>query len=157
MPPDVMYWIYAFPAIVLSVTGADFVASSGTLFIAKVALPHEQSVAGALFSMMTQIGTAVGVTVSMMVFNGVAENAIIDGKDPIIVYRAVQWTAFGFGVVGKLCFLLCGSVFETVILASVLSIAAFRGVGVVGVDSPPKTVTDISLSSLEEAGKVQEK
>jgi len=52
--------------------------------------------------MMTQIGTAVGVTVSMMVFNGVAENAILDGKDTIIVYRAVQWTAFGFGVVGKL-------------------------------------------------------
>ena len=29
--------------------------SSGTLFIAKCALPHEQSVAGALFSVMTQV------------------------------------------------------------------------------------------------------
>ena len=35
--------------------GADFVFSSGTLFIAKCALPHEQSVAGALFSVMTQV------------------------------------------------------------------------------------------------------
>jgi hypothetical protein len=51
--------------------------------------------------MMTQIGTAVGVTVSMTVFNGLAEDAILDEKDAIIVYRAVQWTAFGFGVVGK--------------------------------------------------------
>ena len=41
--------------------------------------------------------------------------------------------------------------------ASVLSVVAFRGVGVVGVDSPLKTFTDIPLSSLEEAGKVQEK
>lgn len=110
MPPDVMYWIYAFPAIVLSATGADFVVSAGTLFT-KVALPHEQSVAGALFSMMTQIGTAVGVTVSMTVFNGVAENSILDGKDTIIVYRAVQWTAFGFGVVGKFGLPSCDSVF----------------------------------------------
>jgi len=43
------------------------------------------------------------------------------------------------------------------ILASVLSVVAFRGVGVVGVDGPPKTFTDIPLSSLEEGGKVQEK
>jgi len=35
--------------------GADFVFSAGTLFIAKFALPHEQSVAGALFNTMTQV------------------------------------------------------------------------------------------------------
>lgn len=63
------------------------------------------------------------------------------------------------GLFVSLCFLSCDSVFETMILASVLSVVAFRGVGVVGVDSPPKTVTvtDIPLSSLEEAGKVKEK
>lgn len=38
--------------------GADFVFSAGTLFIARVALPHEQSVAGALFNTMTQVGYA---------------------------------------------------------------------------------------------------
>jgi hypothetical protein len=49
------YWAYGFPSAVIIVFGADFVFSSGTLFIAKCALPHEQSVAGALFTVMTQV------------------------------------------------------------------------------------------------------
>ena len=49
------YWQWQFPAMILSVFGADFVFAAGTLFIAKVALPHEQSVAGALFQTMTQV------------------------------------------------------------------------------------------------------
>ena len=49
------YWSYGFPSAVIIVCGADFVFSSGTLFIAKCALPHEQSVAGALFTVMTQV------------------------------------------------------------------------------------------------------
>lgn len=53
--PSESYWAYGLPSAVLSVFGADFVFSAGTLFIAKVALPHEQSVAGALFQTMTQV------------------------------------------------------------------------------------------------------
>ena len=53
--PGTTYWAYAFNASYISVFGADFVFSSGTLFIAKFALPHEQSVAGALFNTMTQV------------------------------------------------------------------------------------------------------
>ena len=53
--PSESYWTYGLPSAILSVFGADFVFSAGTLFIAKVALPHEQSVAGALFQMMTQV------------------------------------------------------------------------------------------------------
>ena len=53
--PSQSYWAYGLPSAILSVFGADFVFSAGTLFIAKVALPHEQSVAGALFQMMTQV------------------------------------------------------------------------------------------------------
>jgi len=53
--PSQTYWAYGLPSAILSVFGADFVFSAGTLFIAKVALPHEQSVAGALFQTMTQV------------------------------------------------------------------------------------------------------
>jgi hypothetical protein len=53
--PSQPYWAYGFPSAILSVFGADFVFAAGTLFIAKVALPHEQSVAGALFQTMTQV------------------------------------------------------------------------------------------------------
>lgn len=49
------YWAFGFPASIVAVFGADFVFASGTLFVAKVSLPHEQSVSGALFQTMTQV------------------------------------------------------------------------------------------------------
>jgi predicted MFS family arabinose efflux permease len=79
--------------------GADFVFSAGSLFIAKFALPHEQSLAGALFNTMTQLGTAVGVTVSTVVFNSVSQRAVAQ-KDLIVSYHAAQWTTFAFGAIG---------------------------------------------------------
>lgn len=53
--PSAPYWAFGFPAAILSVFGADFVFASGTLFVAKVALPHEQSVASALFQTLIQV------------------------------------------------------------------------------------------------------
>ena len=97
--PDVSYWSFSFPAIFLSSMGADIISSVGTLFIAKVMLPQEQSVAGALFMTMTQLGTAVGVTVSTAVSNAAAASGV---SDSMSIYRAAQWTAFGFGAVGEL-------------------------------------------------------
>ena len=49
------YWAFGFPSAILSVFGADFVFAAGTLFVAKISLPHEQSLAGALFQTMTQV------------------------------------------------------------------------------------------------------
>ena len=53
--PSTTYWAYAFVASVVSALGVDFILSPGTLFIAKFSPPHEQSVAAALFSTMTQV------------------------------------------------------------------------------------------------------
>jgi len=53
--PAAPYWAFGFPAAIVSVFGADFVFASGTLFVAKVCLPHEQSVGGAMFQTMTQV------------------------------------------------------------------------------------------------------
>jgi hypothetical protein len=83
---------------VLSVCGADFVFSTGTLFVAKVALPGEQSLAGALFLTMTQLGTSFGLTVSTIVFDRVVQRH--PGNGGLAGYRAAQWTAFGFGLFG---------------------------------------------------------
>ena len=44
------YWAFGFPAAIISVFGADFVFAAGSIFIAKVALPIEQSMAGAPFN-----------------------------------------------------------------------------------------------------------
>jgi len=49
------YWAFGFPAAVVSVFGADFIFAGGSLFVAKVALPHEQSLAGGLFNTLTQV------------------------------------------------------------------------------------------------------
>lgn len=47
--PSSSYWAFGFPAAVTSVFGVDFVFAAGTIFVAKVALPSEQSLAGAPF------------------------------------------------------------------------------------------------------------
>ena len=53
--PSMPYWDFEFSAMWLSVVGVDFVFPAGSLFIAKFALPYEQSMAGALFTAMTQV------------------------------------------------------------------------------------------------------
>ncbi|KAG5222763.1 efflux transporter [Salix suchowensis] len=55
--PSSPYWAFGFPAAIIAVFGADFTFSAGSLFVARVALPHEQSVAGALFNTMTQVSS----------------------------------------------------------------------------------------------------
>ncbi|KIM37306.1 hypothetical protein M413DRAFT_423520 [Hebeloma cylindrosporum] len=123
--PSTTYWAYAFVATVVSVMGPDLVFTAGTLFIAKFALPHEQSVAGALFNTMSQLGTAVGVTVSTVVSHSVGSK-IGAGEDALPMYRAAQWTCFAFGII------------ETVLV-----ILFFRGVGVVGHRTPkPASVSE---------------
>jgi predicted MFS family arabinose efflux permease len=114
--PSATYWAFGFPAACLIVLGADFTFASGTLFIAKVSLPHEQSVAGALFQAMTQIGSAIGVSVSTIVFNGVlrtqsrrfgvvpdaqADNVPLPAQ--LKAYKAAMWTGFAFGVLCACC------------------------------------------------------
>ncbi|KAF9446080.1 MFS general substrate transporter [Macrolepiota fuliginosa MF-IS2] len=108
------YWAFGFPATILSVLGVDFVFTSGTLYIAKISLPHEQSLAGALFQFMTQLGTSAGVTISTVVFDRVTLS-LREGEDDIRSYRAAQWTGCAFGLTGTL-----------------LALAFFRGVGVPG-------------------------
>ena len=114
--PSAPYWAFGFPAAFLVVLGADFTFASGTLFIAKVSLPHEQSVAGALFQAMTQIGSAIGVSVSTIVFNsvlrtqskhlGVTPDAQADNVPlpaQLKAYKAAMWTGFAFGILCACC------------------------------------------------------
>lgn len=54
--PSATYWAFGFPSTVMVVFGADFVFSAGTIFVAKIVFPHEQSLAGGLFQTMTQVG-----------------------------------------------------------------------------------------------------
>ncbi|KAJ7852795.1 MFS general substrate transporter [Mycena olivaceomarginata] len=114
--PSAPYWAYGFPAPIVSVFGADFVFAAGTLFVAKVSLPHEQSLAGGIFQTLTQLGTAFGLAITTIVHNAVWGGGA--GNDaPLKAYHAAQWTAFGMAV-----------------LCTLLAVGFLRGVGIVGVD-----------------------
>ncbi|KAJ7160260.1 MFS general substrate transporter [Mycena filopes] len=110
--PAAPYWAFGFPAPIVAVFGADFVFAAGTLFVAKVSLPHEQSLAGGLFQTLTQLGTAFGLAISTIAFDAVSHGAT---EAPIEAYRAAQWTAFGMAM-----------------FCSLLAAVFLRGVGPVG-------------------------
>ncbi|THV00004.1 MFS general substrate transporter [Dendrothele bispora CBS 962.96] len=133
--PKAPYWTFGFPSAILSVMGADFVFASGTLFVAKFSIGNEQSVAGAVFQTMAQIGTSIGVTVSTVVFNRVlvkkeqdagisfsSETPLSDVARSIQLdaYRASQWTNFTFGMI-----------------AAALSLIFLRKVGIIGRSDEP--------------------
>ncbi|KII86695.1 hypothetical protein PLICRDRAFT_55610 [Plicaturopsis crispa FD-325 SS-3] len=144
--PNAPYWSFGFPSAILSVFGADFVYATGTIFIAKIVDPDEQSVAGGLFQTMTQLGTSLGLTITTIVFNRVVKReTLAEGQSPVGVsgvdapreaqllgYRDAQWTAFAFGM-----------------FATLLGVVFLRKVGIVGhrdtkddrADSQEETVT----------------
>lgn len=62
MDPSTTYWAFGFPAAVITVTGADFVFAGGSLFIAKLSLPHEQSLSGGLFQTMAQVSYLIAIS-----------------------------------------------------------------------------------------------
>ncbi|KAF9077673.1 hypothetical protein BDP27DRAFT_1441720 [Rhodocollybia butyracea] len=115
--PNAVYWAFGFPSAIIAVVGADFVFACGTMYVAKKCLPHEQSVGGAVFQTMTQLGTALGVTVSTVVFDRVLESREVDdgfnvdnstaSTEPqwltFPAYKAAMWTCFAFGMCA--CFL----------------------------------------------------
>lgn len=102
--PSAPYWAFGFPASILSVFGADFVFACGTIFVAKVCLPHEQSLAGGLFQTLTQLGTALGLAATAIVHNTVLRDKFgqpgVDAE--LDAYKAAQWLAFAFGAFGAL-------------------------------------------------------
>ncbi|KAH9895305.1 efflux transporter [Cubamyces lactineus] len=126
--PAAPYWAFGFPAAILSVFGADFVFATGILFVAKVCLPHEQSVGGALFQTLTQVGTAFGVAISTIVFNStIAQSSLQYGvvvnksgtnaprPAQIVAYKDAMWSGCGFAFAG-----------------TVMAFIFLRSVGIVG-------------------------
>ncbi|KAF8261648.1 efflux transporter [Lactarius quietus] len=109
--PSAPFWAFCFPSACLVALGADFTFAAGTMFVSKVSHPHEQSVAGALFQAMTLIGSAIGVSVSTIVFNGVLRaqssrlGVVLDAQRDnaplpaqLKAYKAAMWTGFSFGI-----------------------------------------------------------
>ncbi|THH29111.1 hypothetical protein EUX98_g5075 [Antrodiella citrinella] len=126
--PNAPYWAFAFPSAILTVVGSDFVFAGGTLFVAKLALPHEQSLAGGLFQTMSMLGQAFGLAITNIVFDRVratksAEMGVIIDRvglnaprpAQLKAYRAAAWTIAGFAF-----------------FAAVLAVTFLRGAGILG-------------------------
>ncbi|KAJ7065155.1 MFS general substrate transporter [Mycena belliarum] len=120
--PSAPYWAFGFPASIVSVFGADFIFAAGTLFVAKVSLPHEQSLAGGLFQTLTQLGTSFGLAISTIAFDAVTQKEGAGSEAPLKAYKAAQWTAFGMAV-----------------LCTLLAAVFLGGVGPVGSDERRKS------------------
>lgn len=130
IPTTTTYWAYGFPAIVLSVFGADTLFPTLTLFVAKSLPPEDQAMGGGLVNMVGQFGRALGLAIAtalqtavMAKERGVDVDQIGRGEgelrlgDPALKkgIRSVAWFDFGMGMV-----------------ALVVVMVVFRGAGKVG-------------------------
>ncbi|KAF7325516.1 MFS domain-containing protein [Mycena kentingensis (nom. inval.)] len=106
--PSAPYWAFGFPASILAVIGADFLFAAGMMFVSNAVGPGEQSLAGGVFQTMAQVGTSLGVTVSTIVLDGVAERIKRHGSggswsggagDGLPAYHAANWAGVAFGAV----------------------------------------------------------
>jgi len=129
--PNSTYWSYGFVSTIVAVFGGDFVFAAGTLFLAKISRPDEQSLSGGLFQTLTQLGTAFGLAITTIVHDSVSkeDNAL---KTPLRAYKAAQWTAFGMAMFCKLLFSSKKENSYSRSLGSLLSFLFLRGVGPVG-------------------------
>lgn len=75
MHEDSSYWAFIFPALCLSVVGADFDFTVTNMYVMSSLPVAQQSVAGGLFNTIMRLSSSVGFGVSTAVFNGV------DGSD----------------------------------------------------------------------------
>lgn len=148
--PTAAYWAFGFPSAICAVFGADFVFATGTLFVAKIVEPHEQScvaapkqrlisqlmvssrLAGGLFQTMTQLGTSLGISITTIVFSSVVAKEA--RRDPPNVAQVVG----PGGIISSSRAQLIGyrdaqwTAFSFGVAGAVLALVYLRKVGIVG-------------------------
>ncbi|RYP03492.1 hypothetical protein DL765_010477 [Monosporascus sp. GIB2] len=126
IPPDTSYFAFGFPAMILSVIGADIAWPCLTLFTSKSLPQADQAMGGALINAMGQIGRSIGLAITTAIQTGVMasqrglpveQSGGIEAWEPASLagLRAGNWFNFGLGV------------FSMALVA-----ISFRGTGIVG-------------------------
>ncbi|KAK3938802.1 major facilitator superfamily-domain-containing protein [Diplogelasinospora grovesii] len=126
IPSDTTYWAFGFPAMVLSVFGADTTWPCLILFTSHSLPQQDQALGGALVNAMGQIGRAIGLAIATAIQTAVMareRGVSVQNVGSVIAWeeasllgiRAAEWWNFALGV-------SC--------LAVVMF--AFRGSGIVG-------------------------
>ncbi|KAK3985131.1 hypothetical protein QBC44DRAFT_275901 [Cladorrhinum sp. PSN332] len=132
IPPETTYWAYGFPAMVISVFGADTTWPCLILFTSHSLPQADQALGGALVNAMGQVGRAVSLAVATAIQTAVmARDRGVDVQNagPVKPWdeaslrglRAAEWWNFALGISAL-----------TVVLV------AFRGSGIIGRAGVPK-------------------
>ncbi|KAK4155016.1 aminotriazole resistance protein [Chaetomidium leptoderma] len=126
IPPDTIYWAWSFPAMLLSVFGADTTWPCLILFTSHSLPQADQALGGALVNAMGQVGRAIGLAVATAIQTAVMarergvsvqDAGAVEVWDPasLLGLRAAEWWNFGLGI---------SALFVVLI--------SFRGSGIIG-------------------------
>jgi predicted MFS family arabinose efflux permease len=130
IPENTTYFAYGFPAMVLSVLGADTIFPVLTLFVAKTLPPEDASLGGALITAVGQIGRAIGLAIATAV-----QTAILAKEKGVSVdsvgnegFGSQHWdAALKLSIRGTHWFNFGMSVASTVVV-----LLFIRGIGIIG-------------------------
>lgn len=126
VPPDTVYWAWSFPAMVLSVFGADTTWPCLILFTSHSLPQADQALGGALVNSMGQVGRAIGLAVATAIQTAVmarergvgvesAGSVGVGDAASLAGLRAAGWWNFALGLTSLSVVLI-----------------AFRGTGIIG-------------------------
>ncbi|QRD83121.1 putative aminotriazole resistance protein [Aspergillus flavus] len=97
--PEWSWWYCAFWAMLLGPLSADVIFTVANLIITEAFTPKTQGLAGAVFNVVAQFGTSIGLTIFAIISAGVTQGSLYENKKSpealMLGYRAVFWTCFG--------------------------------------------------------------
>jgi MFS family permease len=120
------YWAFGFPAMCLSVLGADALFPSLLLFIAQRVPKEDQALGGATINCVGQVGRAVGLAICTAIQVAVQEEKE-GGAEAVIGGESVGSHAYLSGLRGAMWFS-----FGTAVAGFFVVAVSFRGTGRVG-------------------------
>jgi nitrate/nitrite transporter NarK len=92
------YWAFAFPALCLSVVGADFEFTITNMYVMSAMPREQQSVAGGLFNTITRLSATVGLGVQTSVYNSLGGSAFGSGAQLYRPYQSTFWVSLAGAV-----------------------------------------------------------
>ncbi|KAK4046955.1 hypothetical protein OIO90_006373 [Microbotryomycetes sp. JL221] len=108
------YWQWQFPAMILSVVGADLIYCCGVLYVSKIAGSKHQALAGGLFNCSTQIGTSIGLAINTIIQSKVTSHWLHRSQGQHVLELATEkglqaafWGCAGFAWLGLVISVVC--------------------------------------------------
>lgn len=93
MPASASWWAFTFPAVVLSVVGADFEFTVTNMYVMSSLPSEQQAVAGGLFNTVTKVSGGIGLGISTAVFAGISGSADGGVHAPFRAYQSTFYVA----------------------------------------------------------------